>query len=801
MASAGEVIAPPPPTAAPGGSRGAPFARIGAGGALAALLAVSSLVLLSWFSQRPPEPLPATAPATVFSAQRAIEHVGRIAREPTPVGAPSGDEVRAYLVDELSRLGLDVEVQEAVGGRTFGSSTVAGRVENVLATLPGHDATGQVLMVAHYDTTFGSPGASDDKSAVAALIETGRAVAAGGSLRNDLVLLLTDGEEPGMLGASAYVAAQGDGATPTVVLNWEAIGNQGPSMLFETAPDNAALVSTFAAVAPHPVGDSALAGMYRTSSQNTDFTVFREAGLDGLNFGLVDGTAYYHHADDTLAGLDRAAVQDHGDTMLALARALGDADLTTQTADHDATFFTAFGRVLTYSHALVWPLAVLASVLVALTAASARRGGLTTVPRLLLGVVASALPLVAAPAAAAGLWAALEAVRPGYDALFMGDPYRPALYRWALGMLTIAAVLAWYLLLRRRLDAVSLAIGALFWPTLLGLLTAGWLPDASHYGSLPTAAAATGLWAALALGPERPRHQVTALAVGLLPGALLLVPAALTLLGILGVALASVAVLLLALAGLLALPLLEVLVRPNGDGRRRGRPAVLVTVAAALVVMASSAGLAIDRFDDRHPRNAHLMYVLDDTTGAARWVTTDRVPATDWTADFVPHVAVSDGNLPLPYGARPARWGPAERMRLPRPRLRRLATSTNEDATVTKIRLTSPRDGDVLVLHADRPVEHVVIAVEGQPRITSTPEYAAEDRTRRWPYELRVYDPPDQGVEVTVRVAGPEPPTLSLADYTVGMERVPGFTPRPDHLVRSPDHTSDLVVVGGTHHP
>jgi hypothetical protein len=45
-----------------------------------------------------------------------------------------------------------------------------------------------------------------------------------------------------------------------------------------------------------------------------------------------------------------------------------------------------------------------------------------------------------------------------------------------------------------------------------------------------------------------------------------------------------------------------------------------------------------------------------------------------------------------------------------------------------------------------------------------------------------------------------QPGRISLSDYTVGLERIPGFTPRPRHLDRSPDHSSDLVVVGRIHH-
>lgn len=115
--------------------------------------------------------------------------------------------------------------------------------------------------------------------------------------------------------------------------------------------------------------------------------------------------------------------------MLALTRALGNRDLPRLSATDDATFFPLLGRLVTYPQALAWPLAGLAVLAVTACAVAARRRRLTTVPRLLTGTAAALIPLIAAPAAAAGLWALLVAVRPGYAALSLGDPYRPTLYR------------------------------------------------------------------------------------------------------------------------------------------------------------------------------------------------------------------------------------------------------------------------------------------------------------------------------------------------------------------------------------
>ncbi len=220
------------------------------GGALA-LLALAAIVVLSWVLQQPPDPVPASAPATAFSSERAYTDLQRIAgTEPTPIGSVGSDAIRDHLAAVMSAAGFNVEVQTGVGSQTFQSATVAGRVDNVVATLPGNDSTGSVVLAAHYDSTFGTPGAADDKASVAAMLETARALVSAGPLRNDVIVIFTDGEEAGLLGASSFVAEHPLADRGGVILNWEATGNAGPSVMFETTSGNAELIKEFAASAP-----------------------------------------------------------------------------------------------------------------------------------------------------------------------------------------------------------------------------------------------------------------------------------------------------------------------------------------------------------------------------------------------------------------------------------------------------------------------------------------------------------------------------------------------------------------------
>src|SRR5512133_3696025 len=214
------------------------LARVGAAVGLIVLCAIPILRVA-----RPPSPVPATAPDTVFSAERALRHVEQIAARPHPMGTADHDRVRDYIAAQLTQLGVKPQYQQttAIGTRY----QEVGRVQNILAWLAGGDAKGKaVLLVAHYDGVGAGPAASDDAAGSAALLETVRALRARKQpLAHDVIVLFTDGEESGLLGAAAFVREHPWAKDVAVVLNFEARGTSGRSFMFETGPGNRDAVS------------------------------------------------------------------------------------------------------------------------------------------------------------------------------------------------------------------------------------------------------------------------------------------------------------------------------------------------------------------------------------------------------------------------------------------------------------------------------------------------------------------------------------------------------------------------------
>ena len=746
-------------------------------------LCVVVIAVLTLLSERPPSPVPASAPAQQFSAQRALVALGEFATEPRPLGSSASDRARDYLVDALRSAGFSVQTDRAVGAVSAEGVAAFGRVDNIVATLPGRDPTGSVVLAAHYDSVPAGPGASDDGAAIAAMLETVRALRGSDQLRNDLVLLITDGEENGLLGAAAF-ADHPLVRQRAVVLNWEARGISGPSLMFETSRDNAALVDVFAEAAPHPHGDSSLIEFYRLLPNNTDFTEFAGAGLPGMNFAYIEGAARYHTSGDSITNLDRASLQHHGANMLGLTRALGNIDLATLTTDHDVIFFRFLGPVIIYPTALVWPLALFTLIVLAGFVALARRRRLMSIPQLLLSAVSVVLPLAAAAVAVQGLWWVMVALRPDYaDNPF---PYRPQLYQLAAAALAGLAVLTWYLLLRRRLGPAALACGSLAWLALLSVLSA-WVASAtSHLVVLPALFLAGGGLAAL-LVSRRSVWPVVVITAGIIPSVVLLMPVGVGTFDAAGLAGGGAAAVLLALFGFTLLPLVELLV-PSVDQPLGKRRAVLVAVAGmGLVLALTGAGLAVDRVDAAHPRRANLAYVLDADTGLARWVSQDTEPA-QWTRTYVTErsayavVGFEDGPM----------WtGPAPTVPMPTPEV----TLRSRQGGTVELHVSSPRFAPTVVLRIDYRIDQVTATAPG----LAPADVALVGTGRgRWPTEVRFGDLPPEGIDLTLRTTHQGPLRVSVYDQTHGLAHLPGFRPRPPTL--APRHSdSDAVVVARTY--
>src|SRR3954471_9372898 len=107
---------------------------------------------LALWGTRPPPAVKASAPADVFSADRAIAHLAQIAKKPHPIGSDEAVRVREYLVEQLRALGGDVQVEQAIGTVQYARNLHAGVVNNIVASFPGRANSRAIMLTAHYDS-------------------------------------------------------------------------------------------------------------------------------------------------------------------------------------------------------------------------------------------------------------------------------------------------------------------------------------------------------------------------------------------------------------------------------------------------------------------------------------------------------------------------------------------------------------------------------------------------------------------------------------------------------------------------
>ena len=117
------------------------------------LLAVVLLLLL--LRSRPPSAVPASAPATEFSGERARQVLKRLIGDgiPHPSGSQQNEVVRGRLIEELKNAGYDSSIQSG-----FSCDDMA-TAERSRTSSPGwRDRDGRlVLLAAHYDSVAAGP--------------------------------------------------------------------------------------------------------------------------------------------------------------------------------------------------------------------------------------------------------------------------------------------------------------------------------------------------------------------------------------------------------------------------------------------------------------------------------------------------------------------------------------------------------------------------------------------------------------------------------------------------------------------
>ena len=755
------------------------------------------LFILFWggfslYQANPPAAVSAEASANEFSSGRAMKHLQAITKQPHPPGTAEHKAVRDYIAGTLKSFGLQPEVQTAtVIDRQANRVVVGATVQNVIARMPGTQNSKSILVAGHYDTRPQAFGASDDGAGVVTMLESLRALKNGPALKNDVIFLFTDAEEEGLLGASGFMAEHPSARDVGLVLNFEARGSSGPSIMFETSNSNGWLIQEFAKGAPHPVANSLSYEVYKRLPNATDFTIFKNQGLDGLNFAYIDGLANYHTALDSIQRIDERSLQHHGSYALALTRHFGNLDLR-QTRSADAVYFDLFGSTLIhYPYSWTIPIAIVVLILFAVLLVLGLKRNRLTIRGVAFGFLMFLVTTAAVALFARLLWSSIFALRYASEARPQGETYSSNLYLVGFVALAIAIAVALYNLFRRKTSVENLAAGGLLWWTILMLLSSFYLAGASYLFTWPLLFSVAGLAASLALKDRRRDwFAIAVLLVCAVPGLALMIPLTYQIfVGMTLNAIGEIAVLVLLQFALL-IPHLDVIQRANRW--------VLPVVALLAGVGFIATGVLTSGFDRQHPKPSNMFYALNADSGNAVWASIDQRPD-EWTSQFL---STNPQNKPLgeffsPYlSGEQFRQNAAPAAQIAPPQIAVVNDQKNGDGRTLSLRVTSARQAPLLSLFLDSKSELLSVLVNGKRLDESN---AASLRTNKHMWNLRYVAPPAEGVEIAFEFKNPEPLKIRVVDQSFGFPELPNVPmTRPDFITPSPHLLSDATLVSKT---
>jgi hypothetical protein len=755
-------------------------------GLIIACAGVALLSAVTLWAYGTPSPLPADAPSSAFSAVRARQILKDLVGDgvPHPLGSAANAAVRDRIVKRLTELGYATELQTGVACNDFAT---CGTPTNIIATRGDLGSKDAVMLAAHYDSVPAGPGAADDGAGVANLLEIARILTVIPEPRHPVVLLVTDGEEAGLLGAYVFTRDHPLAKQVKAAVNMEARGVSGPSFMFETGSANAWLMRLYGQTTLEPITNSLCYVIYKMLPNNTDFTVFKAAGYQGFNLAFIGDVGHYHTPLDSWENSSASTMQHQGANALSALLALANSPDLNQSASNSMFFDVLARGVIVWPLSFVLPAAIAALVLLLAAAVLLMRKGYLSFGQAAYGILGALVNVLLGGVLSVGVIALLRflgRVPPIQAPPWIAHPMAMHIAFPALTLLSAAAVGAGFV---RRAGFWGLWFGGAMLIALLSVAIAAILPAADYVMLLAALVAALAVLPCLIpIIKGRTPTSGSADAAALIPGLVMLglfLPLLLLLYSALGTLAWPIGTVVLCLTAGFLLPLLG-----NATRAARQRVAVLAAVAGFGGICIT---ILLPTYSASWPQRVNVEYWVDADSGRAHW----------WTQATSLHLprAMSEAVHfdPVPRERFPAYplegfFAEAPALRLAAPELQLLAATSSH----IELLLHSPRGAPsaFVIFPASAAVQEVVIA-------TPTGPLRAKLHTlRNGTTVLRAPGLPEAGLKFAIDAAA-APMTVQVFDESYGLpEDLPDgkalLRTRPKNATSSQD--GDVTVVQRT---
>jgi len=350
----------------------------------ATLLQAAALVAACYFAYALPTPLPADAPATAFSEQRARTHLHTMIGYGVRTVGSVANEIQSprYIANAIQKIqhaapqGVEIEMvmQHPSGSFHFdflgGMTNVYANVTNVLARISfaRKAASGEedytasranaILLSAHFDSALGSPAATDDLVNIAGMLELLRSLSVSSPLQHSVVFNFNGAEETINQAAHGFITQHEWVSSIKAFINMEGAGAGGKSFMMQTGPKAEWLAEAFASSAPHPTGSTLLEEIFQSGivPGDTDFRIYRDYGsIPGVDMIELSGDYYYHTKNDDERHVAQGQIQNMFDNVQSMLRVYANDDMLGHRpagfAGSSVVFYDVWGLgVVVYSH-------------------------------------------------------------------------------------------------------------------------------------------------------------------------------------------------------------------------------------------------------------------------------------------------------------------------------------------------------------------------------------------------------------------------------------------------------------------
>uniref|UniRef100_A0A1A9W2G5 FXNA-like protease n=1 Tax=Glossina brevipalpis TaxID=37001 RepID=A0A1A9W2G5_9MUSC len=282
--------------------------------------------------------------------------VGSIANEVTAI---------KFLLNEIGKIRkeasdffeFEVEIQEATGNYVHWSMiNMYQSIQNVIIKISAKNSNSEnyVLINSHYDTVPTSPGAGDDGSMVAIMLEVMRVISKSkGPLEHPIVFLFNGAEENPLQASHAFITQHKWAKNCKALINLDAAGNGGREILFQSGPQHPWLMKYYRQVS-HPFATCSAEEIFQAGliPSDTDFRIFRDfGGVPGYDMAFITNGYVYHTEHDKVNVLPKGSLQHTGDNVLTLAKCLANAQELNDSSQHSeghVVFFDFLGSFMIF---------------------------------------------------------------------------------------------------------------------------------------------------------------------------------------------------------------------------------------------------------------------------------------------------------------------------------------------------------------------------------------------------------------------------------------------------------------------